>query len=113
MRDALKHEPIMGNPDFSKPMEVHCDASYKGLGATLVNKINGVERVISYASRTLTPAEKNYGVWELEALCCGLCDYGVYFFLVELLMLSLTRRQRMWYWIRITRKTEVVYCAGP
>ena len=60
----------MGNLDFSKPFEVHCDASYKGLGATLVQHVNKQEVVISYASRALVPSEKNYGVWELESLCC-------------------------------------------
>ena len=40
-------------PDFEKP-------SNYGLGAVLYQKKEGVDRVISYASRTLTDAETNY-----------------------------------------------------
>ena len=55
-------------PQKDTSFEVHVDASYISLGATLVQKIDGVERVISYASRPLAMAEKNYSVWELECL---------------------------------------------
>ena len=58
--DELKSPKIMSYPDFSKPFVVHCDASEKGLGAVLYQEIDGTMKVISYASRTLTPAEKNY-----------------------------------------------------
>ena len=51
----------MSYPDFTKPFIVaHCDASEKGLGAVLYQEIDGKMKLISYASRTLTHAEKNY-----------------------------------------------------
>ena len=45
-----------------------CDASDKGLGAVLYQKQNGVNRVISFASRTLTDAERQYHSGKLEFL---------------------------------------------
>jgi hypothetical protein len=72
VRDALKARPILGHPDWSKPFELHTDASEKGLGATLVQKNdNGArgETVISYLSRALAPNERAYHTWEKEALC--------------------------------------------
>ena len=50
----------MAYPDFSHPFVLHCDASEDGLGAVLYQEQENKLRVISYASRTLTPAEKNY-----------------------------------------------------
>ena len=50
----------MSYPDFTKPFIVHGDTSEKGLGAVFYQKLDGKMKVISYASRTLTPAEKNY-----------------------------------------------------
>ncbi|CAB4040754.1 Hypothetical predicted protein [Paramuricea clavata] len=56
----LTSPPIMAYPDYSKSYVVHTDASKDGLGEILYQKQDGKMRVISYASRTLTPPEKNY-----------------------------------------------------
>ena len=50
----------MAYPDFSLPFVLHCDASETGLGAVLYQEREDKLRVVGYASRTLTPAEKNY-----------------------------------------------------
>jgi hypothetical protein len=68
LKSALMTEPILGHPDWDAPFQLHTDASYTGLGAALVQIIDGNERVIQYASRSLTGAENNYAVWELECL---------------------------------------------
>ncbi len=47
-------------PDFTQPFSLNCDASEKGLGAVLYQKRDGKNRVVSYASRTLTDPERNY-----------------------------------------------------
>ena len=57
---CLKDPPVMAYPDFSLPFTLHCDASELGLGAVLYQEQDGATRVVSYGSRTLTPAEKNY-----------------------------------------------------
>ncbi len=56
----LKSPAVIAYPDFSQPFVVHCDASQLGLGAVLYQKQEGETKVISFASRTLSPAEKNY-----------------------------------------------------
>ena len=47
-------------PDFSKRFVLHTDASHEGLGAVLYQEQDRKFKVIGYASRTLTPAEKSY-----------------------------------------------------
>ena len=47
---------------------LHTDASTDGLGAVLYQDIDGAERVIAYASRSLKPSEKNYPAHKLEFL---------------------------------------------
>ena len=56
-------------PDFKKEFVLETDASGLGLGAVLAQQQdNGSVTPIAYASRTLQPHKKNYGVTELEAL---------------------------------------------
>ena len=70
LRQALISEPIMRAPDMSKPFILITDASKTGLGAVLsqVNELDGRDHAISYISRTLTAAERNYSVTQLECL---------------------------------------------
>ena len=60
--DHLKSGEVIAYPDPEKPFFMTCDASGYGLGAVLYQSQNGVDRVISYASRTLTDAERNYNL---------------------------------------------------
>ena len=50
----------MAFPDYNEPFIVHTDASCEGLGAVLYQRQQGKMHVISYGSRTLNLAEKNY-----------------------------------------------------
>ncbi|CAB3993509.1 Hypothetical predicted protein [Paramuricea clavata] len=77
--DHLVDPPVMVYPDFTKPFIVCTDASEEGLGAVLYQSQNGETRVIAYASRSLTPAERNYhhhsGKLEFLALKWAVCDH--------------------------------------
>ena len=56
-------------PDFGKPFLLETDASIKGLGAILSQKQSDSQvHPVAYASRALSPPEKNYSVTELETL---------------------------------------------
>ncbi|EEZ97618.1 Retrovirus-related Pol polyprotein from transposon gypsy-like Protein [Tribolium castaneum] len=68
IKNALVSAPILNSPNFSRPFIVQCDASDIGLGALLLQEIDGIEKIVAYASKTLSKAEKNYSVTEREAL---------------------------------------------
>lgn len=65
---ALTTAPVLGLPDPNKPFKLATDASDKGIAAVLSQKQDGKERVISYFSRQLKNAEKNYSITEKEAM---------------------------------------------
>ena len=58
----LTNSPLLAFPDPEEPYILHTDASQDGLGAVLYQKQKGKNRVIAYASRTLSPAEKKYNL---------------------------------------------------
>lgn len=67
LKQCLISPPILQFPDFSenKQFILKCDASGVALGAILCNDN---DRPVSYASRSLNPAEKNYSTIEKELL---------------------------------------------
>ncbi len=69
LRSHLLDSPILGHADWTVPFEVHTDACKHGLGAVLCQRnADKSERVIAYASRSLTDAERKYNVHEWECL---------------------------------------------
>ena len=68
IKHYLSSDPLLVFPDFSKEIILRTDASKEGLGACLIQVQDGNEKVISYNSRSLKPAEKNYPITGLEAL---------------------------------------------
>lgn len=68
LKEILTAPPILAYPDFTKPFELHTDASTKGLGAVLYQVEDTGKKVIAYASRSLTKSEKNYSAYKLEFL---------------------------------------------
>lgn len=76
LKEKLITYPILGYADYTKPFELHTDASCSSLGAVLYQLQNGDKRVIAYASRSLTKSEKNYPAHKLEflALKWSVCE---------------------------------------
>lgn len=71
LKQALVSAPVLRLPDFTRPFELHTDgACTAGLGVILCQRDpkNNRAYAIAYASRSLSSAERNYGVSEVEAL---------------------------------------------
>ena len=68
--------PILAYPDYQLPFTLHTDRSTDGLGAVLYQKQDGKQRVIAYASRSVSKAESNYPAHKLEflALKWAVCE---------------------------------------
>ena len=71
LKKQLTSGRVLAYPDFSRPFVVEVDASYQGLGAVISQDLEEGLRVISYASRSLKPTERNmenYSSMKLEFL---------------------------------------------
>jgi hypothetical protein len=68
LKERLTTAPILAFPQFDLEFTVDCDTSSEGLGAVLSQAHNGKEYVISYASRTLSKAERRYCATRKEML---------------------------------------------
>ncbi|GJT39434.1 putative reverse transcriptase domain-containing protein [Tanacetum coccineum] len=62
LKQKLCVAPILAPPEGSDDFVVYCDASIKGLGTVLMQRM----KVIAYASRQLKVHEKNYTTHDLE-----------------------------------------------
>ena len=69
LKDLCTSTPILAYADYKKEFQLHTDACEKGLGGVLYQKDkNGLQRVIAYASRSLSHTERNYPAHKLEFL---------------------------------------------
>ena len=62
LKELCTTTPILAYADFAKPFNLHPDASVVGLGAVLYQVHEDIEKVISYASRSLTQSKTKYSV---------------------------------------------------
>jgi hypothetical protein len=69
-------------PDLSEPFVLQTDASNQGLGAILLQEVEGVKHPIMFASRKLLPREQNYSTIERECLAIvwGIQKFQVYLY---------------------------------
>ena len=68
LKHRLTPSPVLAFPDFQKEFILDTDASLTGIGAVLSQIEDGKERVVAYASRTLSKAERRYDVTRRELL---------------------------------------------
>ncbi|XP_037293178.1 uncharacterized protein K02A2.6 isoform X1 [Manduca sexta] len=73
IKDALTGTAVLAHYDPKSPLIVTCDASPWGVGGVLAQSGPHGERPVAYASRSLTPAEKNYSQIHREALAIIFC----------------------------------------
>lgn len=73
LRKLLCEEPILQFPDFQKNFILTTDASDYAIGGVLSQGILGQDLPVSYASRVLNNAEKNYSTIEKELLSITYC----------------------------------------
>lgn len=71
LKASLTTAPVLAYADFSLPFILEIDASHRGLGAVLSQDQGGRIRPVAYASRALSPSERNmsnYSSMKLEFL---------------------------------------------
>ena len=69
LKQALVSAPILRSPDWNKIFHVHIDASNFEIGCILAQPgEHNMDFPVSYASRQLNSAEKNYTTTEREGL---------------------------------------------
>lgn len=68
IKTAMTTGPVLAVPNNDDPLKVECDASKFALGAELAQKQDGTWRTIAYLSKSLSPAERNYEIYDRELL---------------------------------------------
>ena len=64
IKNVILRETLLSYPDFTKPFDIHTDASDLQVGAV----INQNKKLIAFYSRKLNPAQTGYTTTEKELL---------------------------------------------
>jgi len=80
LKKAVVDAPILVRPDFKRPFYLNVDWSMKGVGAVLSQKEGRFEKVVVYASKGLTVAQRKFHPMEREcyALIWGIMHFRQY-----------------------------------
>jgi len=70
LKKSIVDSAILAFPNFNEKFIVRTDASEVGVSGILAQKVNGFERPIAFASRSLSKTEKSYHASEIE--CCAI-----------------------------------------
>ena len=84
LKEELVSAKVLVHYNPQLPVKLDCDASSTGIGAVLSHQmLDGTERPIAFASRSLTKAEQNYSQIEREALSIvwGIKKFQLYLYL--------------------------------
>ena len=68
IKEELSKPTTLALYDPTAPTKISADASAYGLGAVLLQQVNGVWKPISFASRSMTETKRRYAQIEKEAL---------------------------------------------
>ena len=69
LKKLFTEEPVLMMPDLTKPFQIETDTSKYATGAVLTQlDLNGDHHPISFISKTFSPAERNYKIYDRELL---------------------------------------------
>ena len=68
IKDDLRNSTLLTSFDGESPLIIEVDASPAGVGCVLLQNKQGIERPVYFASKRLSPAEKNYSQIDREGL---------------------------------------------
>ena len=69
LKKQFTEEPVLMMPDHTKPFQIETDASKYTTGAVLTQlDANGDQHPVSFISKTFSPAERNYEIYDQELL---------------------------------------------
>ena len=68
LRGTLASPTVLAFPDLERPFELHTDASSLGVGASLMQTIEGVTRAVAFASHRFSRTDARRGPTERECM---------------------------------------------
>jgi len=101
LKQLFVEAPILAHPRADSDFILDTDASNEGIGAVLSQVQDGEERVIAFASRTLSKAERNYCITRRELLAVVVFCEQFRHFLIGRKFQVRTDNSAVRYWTKI------------